>query len=179
MTTLGLLVDVVISGSVLGVKPGDPITRVDALFGPRFVEEGGRGTLRRDYGIVEFYLERTDEAAWILAAVSIQVNRIVHLGGYPIPDVIDERYGPLETAVALQDFFVELGSRAPARELRVRRVMSQDVTYSVDDGSVRVIASLAADSGSSVEVATGQIWAVELSRALSDEENRRVRTKGL
>jgi hypothetical protein len=71
------LIDVVASGSVLGVGMGDTPDQVAARLGDRFLEDSTRLTMRRDFGLVEFFWSRRSRRdPWLSAGFAVQVHRL-------------------------------------------------------------------------------------------------------
>lgn len=91
VTDLDFFVDVVVSGAVLGVGLTDSPEAVARVLGDGFAEDRGRATLRRDYGLVEFFWSRrTASEQWRPDGFSVQAHRL------PDVDVGDDlagRYG--------------------------------------------------------------------------------------
>jgi hypothetical protein len=71
------LIDVVASGSVLGVGMGDTPDQVAERLGGGFLEDTTRLTMRRDYGLVEFFWSRRSRRdPWLSAGFAVQVHRL-------------------------------------------------------------------------------------------------------
>ncbi|WP_328923567.1 hypothetical protein OG429_02310 [Streptomyces sp. NBC_00190] len=92
--SLAFYVDVVRTGTVLGLGPGDSPERVAEVFGAEFGENGGRDTLWRDYGLVEFHWQRSrDGDPWSGHHVSLQVHRLAPQDRTRVGGVLRGRYG--------------------------------------------------------------------------------------
>jgi hypothetical protein len=71
------LIDVIASGSVLGLGVGDTPDQVAGRLGDTFLEDATRLTMRRDYGLVEFFWgRRSITDPWISAGFTVQVHRL-------------------------------------------------------------------------------------------------------
>jgi hypothetical protein len=71
------LVDVIASGSVLGMGVGDTPEQVAGRLGDSFLEDKTRSSMRRDYGLVEFFWSRmSSRGPWLSAGFTVQVHRL-------------------------------------------------------------------------------------------------------
>jgi hypothetical protein len=88
---LDFFVDVVVSGAVLGVGLADTPETVTRILGEGFVEDRGRATLRRDYGLIEFFWSRrSGSEPWYPGGFSIQAHRLPDVD---VGDELVDRYG--------------------------------------------------------------------------------------
>jgi hypothetical protein len=77
MDERNFLIDVVATGSVLGVGMGDTPDQVAQRLGGRFLEDSTRLTMRRDYGLVDFFWSRrSGRDPWLSAGFAVQVHRL-------------------------------------------------------------------------------------------------------
>jgi hypothetical protein len=68
---------VIVGGSVLGMGMGDSPDQVAGRLGGAFLEDATRSTMRRDYGLVDFFWRRRSEAdPWISSGFTVQVHRM-------------------------------------------------------------------------------------------------------
>jgi hypothetical protein len=71
------LLDVIAAGSVLGMGVGDTPDQVAGRLGDVFMEDTTRSSMRRDYGLVEFFWSRrTASDPWLSAGFTVQVHRL-------------------------------------------------------------------------------------------------------
>jgi hypothetical protein len=71
------LIDVVATGSVLGVGMGDAPEQMALRLGDGFLQDTTRLTMRRDYGLVEFFWSRrSGRDPWLSAGFAVQVHRL-------------------------------------------------------------------------------------------------------
>ncbi|MFD8073376.1 hypothetical protein ACFV3E_12065 [Streptomyces sp. NPDC059718] len=93
--SLAFSMDVITTGTVLGVDPADSPDRATEVLGPDFAENAF-GSLRmcRDYGLVEFYWGRNAAGdPWSGHHFSMQVHRLAFGGGTLVNDEIRAMYG--------------------------------------------------------------------------------------
>ncbi|MGW6706518.1 hypothetical protein ACWGDE_16715 [Streptomyces sp. NPDC054956] len=94
--SLAFYVDVVTTGTVLGVGPADPPDRATEVFGADFGENLSPGghSMVRDFGLAEFYWDR-DSAGhpWSGHHFSLQVHRLAHRNRGTVDGVLRDRYG--------------------------------------------------------------------------------------
>jgi hypothetical protein len=78
MTGAEFFADIIVSGTVFGLRVGDSVDRFDADLRLGFIDElhGRRGSrlLRRDYGLFEATF--SDEASWRCTGIIVEVNRL-------------------------------------------------------------------------------------------------------
>ncbi|MDJ0382317.1 hypothetical protein [Streptomyces sp. G-G2] len=93
--SLAFYVDVVTTGSLLGVGPADSPDRVTEALGSSFAENSfGKGSMFRDYGLAEFSWERTSGSApWTGLHVTLQVHRLAYRDPHVVNDALRARYG--------------------------------------------------------------------------------------
>ncbi|MFJ4988584.1 hypothetical protein ACIP9H_32880 [Streptomyces sp. NPDC088732] len=93
--SLAFYVDVVTTGTVLGVGSADSPERVTAVLGPRFAEGGFDDvSLFRDYGLAEFYWHRASTGdLWEGHHVTLQVHRLADRDRGIVNEVLRARYG--------------------------------------------------------------------------------------
>jgi hypothetical protein len=111
---IDFFVDVVVSGGVLGTGMGDPPEAVDRVLGADFAEDSERVTMRRDYGLVEFYWSRPSSAEpWRSTGFTVAAHRLADIDVGT--DLVD-RYGPFGTRLpfaALAEELARLGYELP------------------------------------------------------------------
>ncbi|MEV6758619.1 hypothetical protein [Streptomyces sp. NPDC051214] len=93
--SLAFYVDVVTTGTVLGVGPTSPPDRVTGVLGPDFAENVfGRRSMCRDYGLAEFFWDRASpEHLWTGHHFTLQVHRLAHRDRTLVGGVLRARYG--------------------------------------------------------------------------------------
>lgn len=93
--SLAFYVDVVTSGTVLGVRPTDRPDQVSAVLGADFAENSlSDHSMWRDYGLVEFaWVRQTPDHPWEGHHFTVQVHRLAHRDGSIVGEAIRERYG--------------------------------------------------------------------------------------
>ncbi|HTU76728.1 MAG TPA: hypothetical protein VMG38_24700 [Trebonia sp.] len=108
MGARSFLVDVIASGSVLGMGVGDTPDQVAGRLGDSFLEDKTRSSMRRDYGLVEFFWSRmSGRGPWLSAGFTVQVHRLA-----TEPALRDGRWGRLGPRVpfaALRSDLAPLG----------------------------------------------------------------------
>ncbi|MEU7134892.1 hypothetical protein [Streptomyces sp. NPDC046261] len=93
--SLAFYVDVVTTGTVLGLRPTDSPDRVSEVLGPDFGENvfGDRG-MCRDFGLAEFHWHRASaEDLWAGHHFTLQVHRLAYRDRTLANDPIRARYG--------------------------------------------------------------------------------------
>ncbi|MFJ9870150.1 hypothetical protein [Streptomyces sp. NPDC101165] len=101
---------------VLGAGIGSGLAAWEATVGPDYLDDAGKGLLRRDYGLVELSFSDADGPLSCFG-VSVQVHRLVH--GPCVPPTLEREYG-------------EFASRARFEELR-SVILSLGCTVEPDD----------------------------------------------
>ncbi|WP_035795928.1 hypothetical protein [Kitasatospora mediocidica] len=93
--SLAFYVDVVTTGTVLGVSPTDPPDRVTEVLGSDFGEHiFDDHTMCRDYGLTEFSWERAcADHPWSGHHFSLQVHRLAHQDRTAADATLRARYG--------------------------------------------------------------------------------------
>ncbi|MFF0744906.1 hypothetical protein ACFYVL_31330 [Streptomyces sp. NPDC004111] len=94
--SLAFYLDVITSGTVLGLAPTAGPEEVTAVLGTGFAENStSRGSMWRDYGMVEFFWERESrDHPWRGHHFTLQVHRLpAAWGGSTVNPVIRGRYG--------------------------------------------------------------------------------------
>ncbi|ELP62260.1 hypothetical protein ACKI1I_33790 [Streptomyces turgidiscabies] len=93
--SLAFYMDVVTTGTVLGVSPADSPERVVEVLGPGFTED-----IRNDHnlclggGLVEFFWNRASvDDPWSGYHLTLQVRRLAYRNRTHVPDVLRTRYG--------------------------------------------------------------------------------------
>jgi len=98
------LVDVVATGSILGMGVGDTPDQVAGRLGDSFLEDKTRSSMRRDYGLVEFFWSRmSGRGPWLSAGFTVQVHRLA-----TDPGLRDGRWGRLGPRVPFASLRAEL-----------------------------------------------------------------------
>jgi hypothetical protein len=93
--SLAFYVDVVTTGTVLGVGPSASPGQVTEVLGPDFAENtfGGCGMFR-DYGLAEFHWDRdSGEHPWSGHHFTLQVHRLAYRDRTLVNDALRARYG--------------------------------------------------------------------------------------
>ncbi|MFF3013272.1 hypothetical protein [Streptomyces sp. NPDC057939] len=93
--SLAFYVDVVTTGTVLGLRPTDPPDRVTEVLGAGFAENdhGGVGMFR-DYGLAEFHWHRSGtDRPWSGHHFTLQVHRLAHRDRTLVNPAIRARHG--------------------------------------------------------------------------------------
>ncbi|MDN3293992.1 hypothetical protein QWM81_08020 [Streptomyces ficellus] len=93
--SLAFYVDVVTTGTVLGLRPTDSPDRVAEVLGPDFAENSfdNRG-MCRDYGLAEFFWDRASaNRPWSGHHFTLQVHRLAHGGRTLANERLRARYG--------------------------------------------------------------------------------------
>ncbi|MFE0452784.1 hypothetical protein ACFW2D_16130 [Streptomyces sp. NPDC058914] len=93
--SLAFYVDVVTTGTMLGVGPADSPEHVTDILGPDFAENtSGNLSMCRDYGLAEFYWHRASaDHPWSGHHVTLQVHRLAHRDRTLVNDTLRARYG--------------------------------------------------------------------------------------
>lgn len=93
--SLAFYVDVVTTGTVLGVGPEASPDRVTGVLGPDFAENAfGAGSMFRDYGLAEFFWDRPSaEQPWSGHHFTLQVHRLAYRDRTLVNGVLRARYG--------------------------------------------------------------------------------------
>ncbi|MGW6024734.1 hypothetical protein [Streptomyces sp. NPDC055099] len=93
--SLAFYVDVVTTGTVLGVGPTSSPDRVTGVLGPDFAENVfGRRSMCRDYGLAEFFWDRASaEDPWSGHHFTLQVHRLAHRDRTLVDGALRARYG--------------------------------------------------------------------------------------
>lgn len=93
--SLEFYLDVVTTGTVLGVRPTDAPDRVTAVLGPNFAENtSGDGAMWRDYGLAEFFWDRAGARhPWSGHHFTLQVHRLAYRDRTLVNDELRARYG--------------------------------------------------------------------------------------
>jgi hypothetical protein len=108
---------------VLGVGLGDPLDAWEAAVGPDYLDDPGRGILRRDYGLVEVTFTPAGERAMTCAGFGVQTHRLIHdRSSSTVPTRLSRRYGVFRPRVGYE----ELRGVILAMGRTVRRVEPQD-----------------------------------------------------
>ncbi|MFF5126070.1 hypothetical protein ACFY41_03910 [Streptomyces syringium] len=95
--SLAFYMDVVTTGTVLGLRPTDSPDRVTEVLGSNFGENRfGDRSMCRDYGLTEFYWDRASvELPWSGHHFTLQVHRLAYRGRAlgPAEETLRARYG--------------------------------------------------------------------------------------
>ncbi|MBC2875990.1 MULTISPECIES: hypothetical protein [Streptomyces] len=92
--SLAFYVDVVTTGTVLGLRPADSPERVAEVLGPDFGDNVHEYGLCRDHGLTEFHWIRESAGSpWEAHHFTLQVHRLTHRGREFLEPVLRERYG--------------------------------------------------------------------------------------
>uniref|UniRef100_A0AAU2UYF5 Uncharacterized protein n=1 Tax=Streptomyces sp. NBC_00003 TaxID=2903608 RepID=A0AAU2UYF5_9ACTN len=93
--SLAFYVDVVTTGTVLGLRPMDSPDRGTEVLGSRFGENSfDKQSMWRDYGLVEFFWHRARGGdPWKGHHFTLQVHRLAHRDRTLVSDALRDRYG--------------------------------------------------------------------------------------
>ncbi|MGW7021492.1 hypothetical protein ACWGGS_19470 [Streptomyces decoyicus] len=93
--SLAFYVDVVTTGSLLGVGPADSPDRVTRVLGSNFGESTfGDRSMCRDYGLAEFFYDRAcADQPWSGHHVTLQVHRLAYRDRTLVNDTLRAQYG--------------------------------------------------------------------------------------
>ncbi|KJY41301.1 hypothetical protein VR41_13235 [Streptomyces sp. NRRL B-1568] len=93
--SLAFYVDVVATGTVLGMRPTDSPDRVTDVLGPDFGENcSGDRSMCRDWGLTEFFWDRASVGhPWSGHHFTLQVHRLAYRGRTLADDPLRARYG--------------------------------------------------------------------------------------
>lgn len=93
--SLAFYVDVVTTGTMLGVGPADSPDRVTEVLGPDFAENTfGSRSMCRDYGLAEFHWDRAfADRPWSGSHFTLQVHRLAYRDRTLVNDELRARYG--------------------------------------------------------------------------------------
>lgn len=138
------LIDVVASGSVLGVGTGDTPEQVAGRLGDGFQQDTTRLTMRRDYGLVEFFWgRRSSRDPWLSAGFAMQVHRLAL-----DPALRDGPWGHLGPRVPFAGLRADLGRLGfHCREITVDADRPQWRRYWQPESLVSVLVARTAGAG--------------------------------
>ncbi|MFE3179600.1 hypothetical protein ACFXKR_01685 [Streptomyces violascens] len=93
--SLAFYLDVVTTGTVLGLRPTDSPDRVAEVLGSRFGENSfDKHSMWRDYGLVEFFWDRARGGdPWKGHHITVQVHRLAHRNRATVSESFRDRYG--------------------------------------------------------------------------------------
>ncbi|MEU3305339.1 hypothetical protein ABZ729_36850 [Streptomyces sp. NPDC006678] len=93
--SLAFYVDVVTTGTLLGVGPADSPDHVTKALGPDFAENNfGDRSMCRDYGLAEFHWDRAcADQPWSGHHFTLQVHRLAYRDRTLVNDALRARYG--------------------------------------------------------------------------------------
>ncbi|OEJ62188.1 hypothetical protein BGM19_33345 [Streptomyces agglomeratus] len=93
--SLAFYMDVVTTGTVLGVRPTDSPGRVTEVLGPDFSQNSfDDQSMFRDYGLAEFFWHRARaDHSWSGHHFTLQVHRLAPRGGSLVNEALRARYG--------------------------------------------------------------------------------------
>lgn len=156
MSDLDFYAHVATHCEVLGIGIGSGPGAWEATLGPDYLDDAGKGRLRRDYGLVELSFSATD-GRMSCFGISVQVHRLLH--GPCAPPSLVRKYG-------------EFTPRAHFEELR-SVILSLGCTVESDDPSWDFHRYRVPESGTRIFVIedagpdhqAGDIWAVNVSPA--------------
>ncbi len=90
MSDLDFYAQAAVHGDVLGVGVRSGPEAWQAALGPGYIDDLGKGLLRRDYGLVELSFARTD-GIMSCFGIAVQVHRLIH--GLEAPEALVRVYG--------------------------------------------------------------------------------------
>ncbi|MFD7857832.1 hypothetical protein ACFV6B_26570 [Streptomyces microflavus] len=93
--SLAFYVDVVTTGTMLGVGPADSPDRVTEALGPDFAENTfGSRSMCRDYGLAEFHWDSAfADRPWSGSHFTLQVHRLAYRDRTLVNEELRSRYG--------------------------------------------------------------------------------------
>ncbi|WP_438295383.1 hypothetical protein [Streptomyces sp. HUAS TT7] len=93
--SLAFYMDVVTTGTLLGLRPTDSPDRVTEVLGSRFGENSfDRQSMWRDYGLVEFFWDRArTNDPWKGHHFTLQVHRLAYRNRTLVSETFRDRYG--------------------------------------------------------------------------------------
>ncbi|MEV6397416.1 hypothetical protein AB0M39_22035 [Streptomyces sp. NPDC051907] len=93
--SLAFYLDVVTTGTVLGLRPTDSPDRVTEVLGPDFAENSfDDSSMWRDYGLAEFFWDRASAGLpWSGRHFTLQVHRLARRDRTLVNDALRARYG--------------------------------------------------------------------------------------
>lgn len=168
MSDLDFYAHVATRCEVLGTGLGSSPDAWEAAVGPDYLDDPGKGLLRRDYGLVELFFSDA-EGPLSCFGFSVQIHRLIH--GLSVPASLTQPYG-------------EFAPRVRFAELRAA-ILSLGRTVEPDDVSGDVHRYRVAESGARIFVISdpdpygdgdhdvddqeahqaGDVWRVSVARA--------------
>ncbi|MFH8612846.1 hypothetical protein ACH4D5_35775 [Streptomyces sp. NPDC018029] len=111
--SLAFYVDVVTTGTLLGVRPADSPGHVTKVLGPDFAENTfGDRSMCRDYGLAEFYWDRASaDHPWSGHHFTLQVHRLAYRDRTLVNDALRARYGRFTPRLRFEKLQRLLGRR--------------------------------------------------------------------
>ncbi|MDT0613391.1 hypothetical protein [Streptomyces lancefieldiae] len=105
MSDLDFYAHVATSCDVFGTGIGSSPAAWEATVGPDYLDDPSKGTLRRDYGLVELSFSNT-EGPMSCFGISVQVHRLIH--GLSVPASLAGEYGEFAPRARFADMQVAI-----------------------------------------------------------------------
>jgi hypothetical protein len=160
MTDIDFYVDVVCRENVLGVGVGGSLDSFAAALGDDCVDDERKGRLRRDYGILEAFFERTS-GAWRCVGLTVQIHRLRHSEEGLVPEPLRQRYGSFSEGVAWSALKQRIEAGGCLVVLDQRGYTGEFRRFLVNPSGVTVVARKPDPPASEEEQSL--LWAIEVS----------------
>ncbi len=131
VTDLEFYVDAVLSGGPLDLGAGAEPDRIESVLGSAFIDARQPNSLRRDYGLLEFFFTR-DGDGWLAQGVSIQVHRLVHAPAEElVPLPLRTSYGAFSPFLTFEALQAALAERIGEPDFLVAHEFPGSLAYQV------------------------------------------------
>ncbi|MGA4944465.1 hypothetical protein [Streptomyces cinereoruber] len=164
--SLAFYLDAVTTGTVLGLRPDDCPDRVAEVLGTEYGENGDRGTLWRDYGLIEFHWHRAGpDDPWAGHHVSLQVHRLARRDRTLVGGALRARYGRFAPRLRFDKLHRLLERRGatlvPVAEAASNAPYFRTYEHPLSRATVTVIATYGEHS-TPPELRPGDVYAIQL-----------------
>ncbi|WP_406043242.1 hypothetical protein OG799_04115 [Micromonospora sp. NBC_00898] len=155
MADLDFIVDVVVSGAVLGVGLTDSPDEVARTLGGDFAEDRNRAVMRRDYGLVEFsWARRPGSDSWQATGFTVQAYRLASI---TVTEALVHRYGPFGRQLR----FMQLNAELDRLGYHLQEIIDQaDANHQRYWLAESRISLLVATTGHQQMVDAGEVWSI-------------------
>jgi len=144
MGVLEFAADAIVSGTVLGIDVSWSPDQVAKVMGEHFGVGHWRGSMRRDYGVVEFFWEGSDRQGWQGHHFTIQIHRLtVNQTRKRLNKAIKKRYGSFDSTL----LFTELESILRERNISLIELPNPSEGYREYWQPQTLMSTLVVDSG--------------------------------
>ncbi|MGP3636959.1 hypothetical protein ACTU45_27025 [Streptomyces sp. 24-1644] len=181
--SLAFYMDVITTGTVLGLDPTDSPDRVTAVLGEKFAENRfGAHSLHRDYGLAEFSWHRDAPGrAWSGHHIALQVHRLARRDRTLPNEAIRAQYGR---------FAPRLRFEKVQRLLRRRGIALQEIpeipanapyyrTFWQPDSRVAVsVIGMHGEYSAPDHLQVGNVYSIVTPMTTEEVERRRTRPRG-